>query len=114
MICSSTYPCIHWLTLVGALTGDQTLNPNVSGPHSSQLNYLASVNCPKFGYIHRIKHFASVIKITKETIVSWNAHMLLMKKGTDYYVVYIVTYIKENERIFVLYYFLHNNLGVDK
>lgn len=42
--------------------------------------------------------------------------MLLMKKGTDYYVVYSITYIKEkkNEHIFVLYYFLHKNLGADK
>lgn len=42
--------------------------------------------------------------------------MLLMKTDTDYYVVYTVTYIKgkDNEHTFVLYYFLHNNLGADK
>lgn len=65
--------------------------------------YLASVNCPKFWYIHRLKRFASIVKITKETPVSWNAHRLLTKKGTNYYVVYSITHIKGKKNEHILY-----------
>ena len=33
LICCSTHPCSHWLILVCALTGDQTLNLGASGQH---------------------------------------------------------------------------------
>nr|KAF6272672.1 hypothetical protein mMyoMyo1_010866 [Myotis myotis] len=40
-ICCSTYPCIHWWILAGALTGDQSHNLGTRSPHSNQLSYLA-------------------------------------------------------------------------
>ena len=37
--CCSTYLCIHWVILVGALTEKQTCNLGILGWHSNQLSY---------------------------------------------------------------------------
>ena len=75
-----------------------------------------ATNCLKFWYIHRIKHFASIIENTKEIVLTWNAHMLFGKRGANYYVVYAIKYIKEGKKkqhicVLLIYYFLHKNFG---
>ena len=41
LIYCSTYLCIHWLIVVCALNGDQTLNLGISEQRSNQLSYAA-------------------------------------------------------------------------
>ena len=45
LICCSTYLCIHWLTLVCTLTGDQTHNLGLLGRCSNQLTELPGQGC---------------------------------------------------------------------